>query len=69
MSYADYFRHPHTKNEMKQYFASNVNEPDTTIKVRGLKRPKSLPTSWDDYYRNNMPLRKWESYRKNQWKE
>lgn len=69
MGYSDYFRYPHTKNEMKQYFASVVNEIDIPIKIRGCRHPKSLPHSWDDIYRSNMALRNWKAYRKNQWKE
>ena len=68
MSYSDYFRHPHTKNEMKQYFASKYSETDIFIRIRGRRSPKSLPNSWDDIYRSNMFLRNWKSYRKTQWK-
>jgi len=68
MSYSGYSRYPHTKNEMKQYFASIVNELDISVNVRGRRRPKSLPHAWDDYYRSNMSLRNWKSYRKTQWK-
>ena len=63
MGSSDYFRYPHTKNEMKQYFASSVNELDITIRVRGRRRSKSLPHSWDDC-RSNMSLRNWKFYRK-----
>ncbi len=68
MSYSDYFRYPHTKNEMKQFYASKVNELGIPINIRGRRRPKSLPNSWDDYYRSNMSLRNWKAYRKKQWK-
>lgn len=66
MSYSDYFRCPRTKNEMKQFFASDINE--IPITVRGCRRPKSLPNAWDDYYRSNMTLRNWKAYRKTQWR-
>ena len=68
MSYADYYRHPRTKNEMKQYYASKVNKLDVPIKIRGRRRPRSLPHAWDDIYRSNMTARNWKSYRKLQWK-
>ncbi|WP_444942314.1 hypothetical protein ACJJI3_09950 [Microbulbifer sp. ZKSA004] len=68
MSYTDYFRYPHTKNEMKQFYASGINEVDVSIKIRGRRHPKCLPNSWDDYYRSNMRLRNWKAYRKQQWK-
>ncbi len=68
MSYSDYFRHPHTKNEMKQYFASQYGVNHIQINVRGRRRFKSLPNSWDDIYRSNMSSRNWKLYRKKQWK-
>ncbi|GAA5215719.1 hypothetical protein ACFSJ3_10855 [Corallincola platygyrae] len=69
MGYSNYYRHPHTQNEMKQFFASAVNELDIPVKVRGRRRPKYLPCAWDDLYRSNMSLRNWKSYRKAQWKD
>jgi len=68
MRYCDYFRHPHTRNEMKQYYASVVNELNIVIKVRGRRRPTSLPNSWDDIYRSNITVRNWKAYRRKQWK-
>lgn len=68
MSYSDYFRYPHTKNEMEQYFASSANELGIAVRVRGRRCPKSLPSSWDDLYRSNITLRNWKAYRKTQWK-
>ena len=68
MSYFDYFRYPNTKNEMKQYYASLVNEENLRIKVRGRHKPKSLPHAWDDIYRSNMFSKNWKSYRRHQWK-
>lgn len=68
MGYSDFFRYPHTKNEMKQFYASTTSELDINIKVRGRRRPKCLPNSWDDYYRSNMYLRSWKVYRRKQWK-
>ncbi len=68
MSYSDYFRYPHTKNEMKQYYASTQNELGVSIRIRACRHPKVLPNAWDDYYRSNMMLRNWKAYRLTQWK-
>ncbi|WP_444957126.1 hypothetical protein [Microbulbifer sp. ZKSA002] len=68
MSYSDYFRYPHAKNEMKKFYASSISEVGVFIKIRGRRNPKCLPNSWDDYYRSNMRLRNWKTYRKQQWK-
>ena len=45
MSVSNHLRHPKTTNEIRQYF--NVNMSDF-IKVRGKRKPKNLPTNYDD---------------------
>ena len=66
MGYGYYSRHPKTANEMKQYFASIENEPSIPLKIRGRRKPKHLPNSWDDIDRHF--IRSWKYYRKNQWR-
>jgi hypothetical protein len=61
----NYFRYPKTTNEMRQFYASNDNELGIRIKVRGRRRIKSLPNSWDDIYSKSQ--RCWKVYRKHQW--
>lgn len=65
MSYC-YFRHPKTTGEMRQYYASIHNELDIAIKVRGRRRPKSLPNAWDDIHPRSQ--RCWKTRCKNKWK-
>lgn len=67
MGYGYCYRHPKTTNEMKQYFASIENELNISVKVRGRRRPKHLPHSWDDI--NRAYHRSWKHYRKKQWRE
>ena len=67
MRYVSYFRHPHTKNEMKQFFASTVNELNIPIKVRNRRKPKHLPNAWDDMFRSET--RNWKRYRNKQWRD
>ncbi|GAB2891123.1 hypothetical protein GCM10027180_21570 [Microbulbifer echini] len=63
-----YFRHPKTKNEMKQYYASLENELEIPIKIRNRRRPKCLPNAWDDYFPSNITNRNWKLFRRKQWK-
>ena len=68
MKYVCNFRHPRTLSEMRQYFKTTCNEIDVVIKVRGRRKPKRLPTAWDDIFRSDQG-RSWKHYRKYQWKE
>ncbi len=59
-----YFRHPQTKNEMWQYYASMVYKLD--IPIRHKRAPHYLPSAWSDISRPRY--RSWKFYRKTQWK-
>ena len=61
-----YFRHPKTAGEMRQFYASIENELNIGIHIRGRRRPKSLPNSWEDIDLNTQ--RCWKSQRKKQCK-
>ncbi len=61
-----YFRSPKTGNEMRQYYATTVNEIEVAVKVRGKRRPKYLPNAWDDIFRGET--KNWKAYRRCQWK-
>lgn len=65
MRYVSYFRHPLTKNEMKQFYASKENELEISIQLRGRRKPKSLPNAWDDI--NRSQAKSWKEYRRRQW--
>lgn len=64
----NYFRYPRTKNEMTQFYASVYNEESVFVKVRGRRRPKTLPCAWCDLDKSNMRNRNWKLYRRTQWK-
>jgi hypothetical protein len=60
------FRHPRTKNERTGYFATTWNEPGLLIRVRGRRRPRRLPTDYDDIW--SPGHRNWKHFRRRQWK-
>ncbi len=61
-----FFRHPKTKNEMTQYYATVENGLGIRIKVRGKRRPRYLPNAWDDV--QSHLYRSWKKHRKTQYK-
>lgn len=63
MRYVCFFRHPQTSNEMRQFYKTTCNELDVVIKIRGKRRPKHLPTAWDDIFRSDQG-RCWKHNRK-----
>ena len=43
------YRHPKTRNEMRQYFDDIVSD---FVKIRGKRAPNNLPNHWDDIPRS-----------------
>jgi hypothetical protein len=61
-----FFRRPRTRNEMRGYFATTWNDEGLRIRVRGRRRPRHLPTDYDDDWRGRHKT--WKAYRHHQWR-
>ena len=56
------WRHPHTMNEIRQYYAVLCEPPELRPRVRGRRRPAHLPNDWDDIPKPRS--RSWKRHRK-----
>ena len=61
------YRRLRTTQERK--WAHAFDDEEFAPKVRAVRQGKNLPDSWDDYRRHAQKSWKWQSKRKNQWKE
>ena len=61
--YGRFRRHPHTQQERR--WACPVVEEGEPV-VRGRRRFRQLPSSWDDFARTNQ--RSWKHQRRTQWR-
>lgn len=59
---ASFLRHPRTANELRQYYAAL----ESGARIRAARRPKHIPTSWDDMPKGTSKSWK-QNRRRKQW--
>ncbi len=66
-----YYRRPGTFGERRETAFHEQYDEDCIeyeVKIRGRRRHKSLPTSWDDIGLSDWKKKSWKNYRSHQWK-
>lgn len=66
-----YHRRPGTHSERRDTAFHEAYDEDCLeyeVKIRGRRRHKSLPTSWDDLSKSDWKAKSWKNYRSHQWK-
>jgi hypothetical protein len=66
-----YYRRPGTFGERRETAFHEQYDEDCLeyeVKIRGRRRHKSLPTSWDDIGLSDWKKKSWKNYRSHQWK-
>jgi hypothetical protein len=65
------FRHPRTLNEMRNAVACDGDTElrDLGVRVRGRRKKASLPTLWDDPWRNDRDDKNWKRQRRAQYRD
>ena len=71
--FGSWYRRPKTTQEIRKTagLLEDLKDEEFQVKIRGRRRPRSLPTAWDDKSRSDYRTRKnWKtnSRRKKQWK-